>query len=398
MSSAQPTGRGASSAATLLREVRSLSRRLDLGRRSSELDRRPAFPWAEFKALGSARLLGLATPRAVGGRGARLSASMKALGELAYHGGTTFAKLSMQPEFCGVLAEAGSAAQRTSWLTPLLAGRRLIGNHVTEPSAGSDLSALTSVAEPVQGGYRISGTKSQAAFAVDADAAIVYAQTPRDRAARDGRATAFLVPQTAGGIVRRTVPDMGERWMRRGTVRYEEVRVPSTARIGAEGRGLVYLAQELTRDRLLLSAVYLGVARSSFDETVRYAGTRTAFGRPIARHEAVGHALAEDWARLAAASAFVERTAAHCEAGEPVEGEAAMAKWLATETSLEVLDHAIQFHGGAGYSSALPHEQRWRDVRSGRIAHGTSEIMHHVATRSLWPRERPPRAPTRRTG
>src|SRR5208337_2626392 len=107
------------------------------------------------------------------------------------------------------------------------------------------------------------------------------------------------------------------------------------------------------------------------DETVEYAGGRQAFGRPIARHEAVGFPIVEDWARLDAACLYVFRTLERFEAGAPVTGEAALAKWLATETALVVIDHAIQFHGGEGYSSALPYEQRWRDVRSGGLAHGT---------------------------
>ena len=179
--------------------------------------------------------------------------------------------------------------------------------------------------------------------------------------------------------------------MRRGAVRYEGVAVPEDHRIGEEGRAFDYLKEELVRERLLLAAIYLGVGRSSFDSVVRHAGERVTFGRTLAAHEAVGFPLVEDWARLDAAWLYTRHALERMEAGDRVVAESALAKWMATEVALTAIDHAIQFSGGMGYSKALPHEQRWRDVRSGALAHGPSEIMHLIAVRALWPK------PDRRT-
>ena len=121
---------------------------------------------------------------------------------------------------------------------------------------------------------------------------------------------------------------------------------------------------------------------------VEYAGCCTAFGRTLSGHEGVAFPLVEDGARLDAAWLYVERTLERLQHGEDVDAESALAKWMATEVSLRAIDHAIQFYGGRGYSGDLPHEQRWRDVRSGAIAHGPSEIMHMIAARKLWPRRR----------
>lgn len=376
----------AASAGELLRRIDAAVDDFDLARRSQELDRAPAFPWSEFREMGRLGLLGLRTPLALGGQGLSMPRTALALGRLAYRSGTTFAKLALQPEFCSVLGERGSAEQRRTSFRPVCRGERLIGNHVTEPTAGSDAGAIRTLARSVRGGYVLSGVKSQAAFAEDAEEAIVYARVPRSKE-DPGRITAFLVPQDRSGIRRSTVPDLGERWMRRGSVEYQEVELPGSARIGKEGEAFDYLKLELTRERLLLAAIYLGVGQASFEETVAYAGRRTTFGRPIAQHESVGFGLVEDWVRLESARLYVDRALARHEGGEAIVAEAAMAKWLATETALTAIDHAIQYHGGLGYSSALPHEQRWRDVRSGSIAHGTSEIMHLVASRSLWPSE-----------
>ena len=373
----------------LVPEIRSAVKSLDLGRRYRELDRKPEFPRAEFAAMGAAHLLGLRTATRLGGRGLPLPRVGVALFRLAYEAGTAFAKISLQPEFSSVLAEHGSEALLDRWFRPMVRGEQLVGNHLTEPGAGSDASAIGLTAVPDGEGYVLNGSKSEAAFATDADAAIVYGKVPSQGA--QGGITAFLVPQDLPGIDRSPGSgDMGERWQRRGTVTYSQVRVPRDHRIGEEGEGFRYVRAELTRERALLAAIYLGVARASWDETVEYAGTRLAFGRPLSSQEAVSFPLVEDGASLMATWLYVERTLARLEAGEPADAEAALSKWMATEVALRTIDHAIQFHGGRGYSQSLPHEQRWRDVRSGRIAHGPSEIMHLVAARQLWPRESTP--------
>jgi alkylation response protein AidB-like acyl-CoA dehydrogenase len=267
-------------------------------------------------------------------------------------------------------------------------GRLLVGNQITEPGAGSDAGALATVARREGDSYVIDGTKSEAAFALDADAAVVYARTGT------AGVSAFLVPQDLPGVERSlSPPDLGERWMRRGTVRYVGVRVPESARIGPEGGAFNALKDELTRERLLLAAIYLGVGRASFDETVAYVGERKAFGRPLSAQQGVSFPLAEDWARLDSGWLYIERALTRLEAGGDVTAEAALAKRLATETALTAIDHAIQFHGGRGYSSGLPHERRYRDVRSGGIAHGPNEVLLRAAAGRLWPRPRSTRTP-----
>ena len=369
----------------LVEEIRALGRRLDLPRRYRELDRSPAFPRAEFRALGEARLLGLRTPVELGGRGLSLPRTGIALLHFGYLGGTTFAKLSLQPEFSSVLAEHGSPALVDEWFRPMLRGERLVGNQITEPTAGSDAAAMRASAVRDGDAYRLNGEKSEVAFANEADAALVYARVPGPDPKRG--ITAFLVPQDLPGIERLPPPgDLGERWQRRSTVRYRDVRLPERYRVGEEGAGFEYLRHELTREHALLAAIYLGVARASWEETVDHVGGRVAFGRPLAEQEAVAFPLVADGARLASTWLYTARVLERLDRGEAVSAEAALAKWMASEVALETLDHAIQFHGGRGYSADLPHEQRWRDVRSGRIAHGPSEIMLSTAARRLWPR------------
>jgi alkylation response protein AidB-like acyl-CoA dehydrogenase len=368
----------------LVPEIDRLCRRGELAERYRQLDRGSEFPRREFRALGTARLLGLTIPRRWGGRGLPTGRAAVALFHLAYRSGTTFAKLAMQPEFCSVLAEQGGSSLFDRWFRPLLAGKLLVGNQITEPTAGSDATAIALEARPVGSGYVLSGTKSEAAFAVDADAAIVYGRAPGTSGAEG--ISAFLVPQSLPGIRRRRAPgDLGERWQRRGSVRYDEVRVSAAYRIGKEGKAFGYLRSELVRDRGLLAAIYLGVARASWDETVRDVGDRTTFGRPLSDRQAVAFPLVDDGAALEATWLFTQQALQRFDRGADATAETALAKVRASEVALTTLDHCIQFHGGSGYSSARPHEQRWRDVRSGPIAHGPSEVLRGIAARRLWP-------------
>ncbi|HTP53913.1 MAG TPA: acyl-CoA dehydrogenase family protein [Thermoplasmata archaeon] len=369
----------------IVAEIREFDRRYRLAAHSRELDQAPAFPRREFRAMGEARLLGLTAPPQRGGRGLSLPRAATALFHLGYLGGTVFAKLSLQPEFCSVLSEHGSSELVERWLRPLLRGERLVGNQITEPAAGSDVGAIDLVAERRGEEYLLSGTKSEAAFAEDAEAAIVYARAPGSSGPRG--ISAFLVPQDLPGVRRTVAPsDLGEHWQRRGSIEYTAVRVPANHRLGAEGEGLSYVRPELARERGLLAAIYLGIARASWDETVRYVSEREAFGRPLSDQQAVAFPLLDDGVHLEAAWQYTVRSLERLGTSPESEARTALAKVLAADVALTTIDHAIQFHGGRGYSGALPHEQRWRDVRSGPIAHGPSDVLRRGAARTLWPR------------
>jgi cyclohexanecarboxyl-CoA dehydrogenase len=368
----------------LAEELDAFVERHHLADRGRRLDREPAFPRPEFETMGAEGWLGLTTPSTWGGRGLSIARAGTLLYRLAFRSGTIFAKLSLQPEFASVLREVGSVPLIDTWFRPLVAGRRLVGNQITESGAGSDAQALQLEARRAPGGYLLSGQKTEVAFATEADVAIVYGRVV------DGSTegvTAFLVPQEGVGIDRQVVgTDLGERWQRRGTVSYRQVHVPLEARLGEEGLGFTYVRSELTRERALLAAIYLGVARASWGETVEHVGRRMAFGRPLSANQAVAFPLVADGADLDATWLYVQQVLARLDSGEDADAEAALAKAMATRVALTALDHAIQFHGGRGYSNELPFEQRWRDVRSGSIAHGSTEIMHLVAARKLWSR------------
>ncbi len=368
-------------------EVAEFASRNNLAERYRALDREPAFPRAEYQAMGRDGLLGLGVPITLGGRGLPLPQVGLALFHLAYRGGTVFGKVSLQPEFCSVLAVHGSPELVEEWFRPMVRGEKIVGNQITEPGAGSDAQGMSLAVVREGDEYVLTGVKSEVALCMDADAAIVYGRVPSGDPR--GAITAFLVPQDLSGIARHpTSGDLGERWQRRGAVTYDHVRLPARYRLGEEGKGFDYLRAELTQERALLAAIYLGAAFASWEATLEYVQERTVFGKPLARQEGVSFPLAQDIGRLSADWLFIEDTLARLDRGEEAAGEAALAKWMAVEDGLRAVDHAIQFHGGRGYSQDLPHEQRWRDVRAGGIAHGPSEIMLVVAAHEARTRRR----------
>ncbi|HEV2316708.1 MAG TPA: acyl-CoA dehydrogenase family protein [Thermoplasmata archaeon] len=372
---------------TIREEVGELDRAADLLAIGRASDRSGTFPRELFRELGRRRLLGLTIPVELGGRGLTSLRAARGLFELALRGGTLAAKLSLQPEFSSVLASHGGTELRDRYFAPLIEGERIVGNQLTEAGPGSDLGSIETRAVRRDDNYLLTGEKTQVAFADVADSAIVYGRASAPGTPPAG-ISAWLVPQATPGIERRALPDFGERWMRRGTVRYTDVPVSPGQLIGAEDRALEYVRRELDHERALLGAVYLGVGWAAWAETVQQVADRRVGGRPLSSQEAVSFPLVEDRVRLVAAWGLLERTLSLLDEGTAAAGDAALAKWYCGQTALTAVDHAMHFHGGAGYSEELPFAQRLRDLRSARVAHGTDEVMHLVAARELWPKER----------
>lgn len=355
---------------------------------AARLDQKPEFPWEIFRQMGRAGYLGLTVPSDRGGRGLTAGRAAILLFHLAYRSGTTFAKLSLQPEFASVLGEHGSPELVAEYFEPMLRGESLVANQVTEPAAGSDAGGIRLAAVRQDREYCLDGVKTEAAFAIDAPVAIVYGRSSSDPGTRG--ISAFLVEQDRTGIRRSlSLPDLGERWMRRGQIEYLGVRVPDDHRLGPEGSGFRLVRTELTRERGLLAAIYLGVARAAWDRTLLHAAQRSAFGEPLARQSAVRDRLVDAWAELQSAWLLVLWALERFDRGERADAHTALAKATASRVALEVIDTALQFHGGRGYSSELPFERWWRDVRSGGIAHGPTEIMRRIAAQGLWREDEP---------
>ncbi len=282
-----------------------------------------------------------------------------------------------------LLARADQSIQRT-WLPAIASGDRIVAFGLTEPGVGSDAANLTMSARADGETWLLNGEKASITFAGNADACVVFARTggPGARGV-----SMILVPLDAPGVSRRRYASAGGHVSQRGSLFFDDVRVPLDHQIGEEGSGFITAMQAFDFNRALIALSCLGTAAQSLDETIEYAKHRTTFGKPLARHEGVAFQLAEHAALLHATRLLAYETLALADAGRPHTKEAAMVKWLGPKQSVEAIHACMLLHGWSGYGTDLPFEQRLLDVIGLEVGDGTPEIMKSVIARELFGRE-----------
>jgi alkylation response protein AidB-like acyl-CoA dehydrogenase len=280
----------------------------------------------------------------------------------------------------------GTEDQRKQWLGRIAEDGIVFAYAATEPEAGSDLAAMSTVAVPLDGGsgYRITGRKQWISNGSIADAYTVLAMAP-------GGPSWFVVERGAEGLSSAPPEDKhGIRLSNTAAVFLDDVVVGAENLVGGvEGRGLVQAQQVFGYTRLMVAAFGLGGGWEAMDRAIRYSTQRVQGGAPLSQKQGYTHKLiVPHVARLEAARAVVEETARRIDAGEGEGGalntEGAIAKYLATEAGLAAADAAIQAHGGYGYTRPYVVEKIRRDVRITTIYEGTSEIMEMTIARSRW--------------
>ncbi len=281
----------------------------------------------------------------------------------------------------------GTKEQRKEWLGRIAEQGIVFAYGATEPEAGSDLAALSTVAVPLDGGaggYRITGRKQWISNGTIADAYTVLAMAP-------GGPSWFIVERGTEGLSSAPPEDKhGIRLSNTAALFLDDVVVPAENLVGGvEGRGLVQAQQVFGYTRLMVAAFGLGGGWEAMDRAIRYSTQRIQGGAPLSEKQGYTHKLIiPHVARLEAARAVVEETASRIDAGEGEGGalntEGAIAKYLATEAGVAAADAAIQAHGGYGYTRPYIVEKIRRDVRITTIYEGTSEILEMTIARDRW--------------
>lgn len=332
------------------------------------------------KQMGDMGFLGPEFPEAYGGIGVDCVTSGLLLEQIAY-GDFNMSYINLLTSLCGQII-AGHAPEhlRAQWLPPILAGEKLVAIALTEPSAGSDAARLTVAAKRDGDCYVLNGEKTSISLADQADVAVVFARSSGQADGARG-ISAFLVPLDIPGISRSAFDDVGTRAVGRGSIFFDDVRVPLDHMLGQEGQGFIQVMQGFDYSRALIGLQCLGVARASLDAAWEYAKERETFGQPIIQRQGVSFPLAESETYLESLRWHCLRTLWLKDNNLPHSAEAAMCKWWAPKLACEIIHQCLLTHGHGGYSSDYPFAQRYRDVLGLQIGDGTANIMKMVIAR-----------------
>jgi cyclohexanecarboxyl-CoA dehydrogenase len=332
---------------------------------------------AEMGALG---LIAPELPEHLGGHGMPSITSGVIAEEIGY-GDMNVAYVQILGSLNGaIIARHATPDLAAEWVQRIVSGQSVVAIGLTEPRGGSDAANLALSARRDGDHYVLNGEKSSISMADQADAIVLFARTG---SASDGArgVSAFLVPMDMPGVSTSRFTDLGSKAIGRSSVFFDEVRIPVANRLAGEGSGFVQVMQGFDFSRALIGLQVLGAAQASLDESWAYVQEREAFGAPLAKNQGVTFPLAEGEGHIAAIRQLCLHTLALRDAGLPHTSEAAMCKWLAPKTAVEVIHQCLLAHGHYGWSLDLPHQQRLRDVMGLEIGDGTAQIMKLIVSR-----------------
>ncbi|WHU02553.1 acyl-CoA dehydrogenase family protein [Sphingomonas sp. NIBR02145] len=276
----------------------------------------------------------------------------------------------------------GSEEQKREWLPGMVSGEKVAAIAMTEPGAGSDLQAIRTTARLDGNHYVINGAKTYISNGQTADVVIVVAKTNVELGAKG--TSLFLVEADRAGFARgRNLDKIGLHGADTSELFFEDVRVPATNMLGQEGRGFAYLMRNLPQERLTIAIGAQASAQRAFDEALGFVKERKAFGKTVFDFQNTRFTLADLAAKLQIGWAHIDWALARHLRHELTPEEASAAKLWHTDTQWQIIDAALQLHGGAGYMNEYPIARIWRDARVSRIFGGTNEIMKEVIGRGL---------------
>lgn len=330
--------------------------------------------------MGSLGLIAPELPEHLGGFGMP-SVTSGVIAEAIGYGDLNVAYVQILGSLNGaILARHAEPDLAAEWVSRIVSGRAIVAIGLTEPRGGSDAANLALSARRDGDHYILKGEKSSISMADQADAIVLFARTGSPSDGARG-VSAFLVPMDTPGVSTLRFTDLGSKAIGRSSVFFDEVRIPASYRLADEGSGFVQVMQGFNFSRALIGLQVLGAAQASLDESWAYVQEREAFGAPLAKNQGVTFPLAEGEGHVAAIRQLCLHTLGLRDAGLPHTSEAAMCKWLAPKTAVDVIHQCLLTHGHYGWSMDLPHQQRLRDVMGLEIGDGTAQIMKLIVSR-----------------
>lgn len=352
-----------------------------------KLDREMAYPTEFVTALTDSGFLSALIPEEYGGAGLTLSAAAVIMEEIQRQG-CNGAACHAQMYVMGTVLRHGSEDQKQRYLPKIASGDlRLQAFGVTEPTSGTDTTALRTTARRDGDHYVVNGQKIWTSRAAQSDLMLLLARTtPRDQVAKrtDGLSVFILDMREAlkDGLTIRPIRTM----MNHATteVFFDNVKVPAENLVGEEGKGFRYILSGMNAERILIAAECVGDAKWFIDKASTYAKERHVFGRPIGQNQGIQFPIAKAYANMRAAELMVREAIRLYEAGANPGAEANMAKMLAADASFEAANACVQTHGGFGFAEEYDIERKFRETRLYQVAPiSTNLILSYLAEHVL---------------
>ena len=341
------------------------------------------FPIQVFKEMGKMGFMGVLVPEDYGGAGLGYFEYSNVIQQIAKVCGSIGLSLAAHNSLCtGHILSFGNEAQKKKYLTKLATCEYLGAWGLTEPNTGSDAGNMKTTAVKQGDNWVINGTKNFITHGISGDVAVVICRTGEPRA--KDNSTAFIVERGTPGFSGGKKEDkLGMRASETAEMIFDQCIIPDANRLGEVGAGFKQAMKVLDGGRISIAALALGIAKGAYEASVKYSKERQQFDKPIAQYQAISFKLADMATKIECAELLINQACDLKMKGLPMTKEAAMAKYYASEISVEVSTEAVQIFGGYGYIKDFPVEKFYRDSKLCTIGEGTSEVQKMLISREI---------------
>ncbi len=348
-----------------------------------EWDESQEFPVELFHKLGEQGFMGVLVPEEYGGSGLGYQEYISVIEEVAKVDSSIGLSVAAHNSLCtGHILQFGNEEQKKKYLPKLASGQWIGAWGLTEANTGSDAGRMQCVAEKDGDYYVINGTKNWITHGISGNVAVVIVRT--GELLDSHGMSAFIIERgTPGFGAGKKENKLGMRASETAELVFDNCRIHKSQLLGKEGDGFIQAMKILDGGRISIAALSLGIAKGSYEASVKYAKQREQFGKPIAKFQAIAFKLADMATKIEAAELLTRQAAFLKNNHKKVTTESAMAKYYASEICVEIATDAIQIHGGYGYTKEFPVEKFFRDSKLCTIGEGTSEIQKLVISRNI---------------
>ncbi len=348
-----------------------------------EWDESQEFPVEVFKQMGELGLMGVLVPQEYGGSGLSYFEYVTVVSEIAKVCGSIGLSTAAHNSLCtGHILYFGNEEQKKKYLPKLASGEWIGAWGLTEANTGSDSGNMQCTATRDGDDWVLNGSKNWITHGKTGQVAVVLARTgePRTR----NNVTAFIVERgTPGFSAGKKENKLGMRASETTELIFDNCRISDAQRMGEVGEGFKQAMKVLDGGRISIAALSLGIAKGAYEAALKYAKERQQFDQPIAHFQAIGFKLADMATKIEVAEMLIYQAADMKNRGVKMTKESAMAKYYASEISVEISTDAVQIFGGYGYTKDFPVEKYYRDSKLCTIGEGTSEIQKLVISRDI---------------